>query len=150
MDLLLRLGIVLALVVVGAVLTAWHRRRGVADMMLGAVDTTTGESRWPNLPDELRGGATGTKPKATWVIFTTPLCVSCVAVQDDLERNFPHHRVIKVDATERPDLADLYEVRRAPTTLVADTNGTIVERFVGPETVRDFIVTAEDSRTTNS
>lgn len=139
MDLLLRLAIVAVLVAAGAALNVAYRRRRAADEALGSTDETTGASRWPDLPDELRSG-----PAATWIIFSTPLCVSCSAVQADLERNFPHHSVQKVDATERPDLADLYHVRRAPTTIVADATGRIVERLVGPEAVRDFIGTAED------
>jgi len=138
-DLAVRLGVVVALLVAGAVLNAAYRRRRAADQALGAVDATTGAGRWPDLPGELRHGTT-----ATWIIFSTPLCVSCAAVQADLERHFPHHAVRKVDATERPDLADPYQVRRAPTTIVADANGRIVERLVGPEAVRDFIGTAED------
>ncbi len=141
MDLLTRLAIVAALVAVGTVITIVYRRRSAADENLGVVDAT-GASLWPDLPEQLHDGAT--RPPATWVIFSTPLCVSCTAVQADLELNFPHHRVIKVDATEHPDLAERYEVRRAPTTIVADVAGRIVERFVGPEAVREFIGTAED------
>lgn len=139
MDLLLRLAIVAVLVAVVALANTAYQRRRAADEALGATDHATGRARWPDLPDELRQGTT-----ATWIIFSTPLCVSCSAVQADLERNFPHHVVRKVDATERPDLADRYEVRRAPTTIVADATGRIVERLVGPEAVRDFIGTAED------
>ena len=139
MDLLVRLGIVTALVVLGAILNGWYRRRRAADAALGTVDAATGDARWPDLPTELRHGTT-----ATWIIFSTPLCVSCSAVQADLERHFPHHHVRKVDATERPDLGERYQVRRAPTTIVADATGRIVERLVGPEAVRDFIGTAED------
>ena len=39
---------------------------------------------------------------------------------------------------------DLYGVRRAPTTVLADATGRIVERLVGPEAVRDFIGTLDD------
>lgn len=139
MDLIARLVVVAVLSAVIGVLTVRYRRRTEADEALGAVDSDTGESLWPALPHELR-----TDRKATWVIFSTPLCASCSAVQAQLERSFPHHHVVKVDATERPDLADLYHVRRAPTTIVADTNGAIVERFVGPESVADFIIATED------
>ncbi len=122
-----------------AALTLVYRRRSATDEALGTVDVTTGGALWPNLPDELRGSRT-----ATWVIFSTPLCTSCSAVQTQLERSFPHHRVLKIDATERPELADLYHVRRAPTTVVADATGAIVERFVGPEPLAEFIVATED------
>lgn len=139
MDLLARLAVLLVLVVAVGALAAAHRRRSTADEALGATDAGTGEALWPALPDELLGSRT-----ATWVIFSTPLCVSCGAVQAQLERSFPHHRVHKIDATERPDLADRYAVRRAPTTVVADATGTIVERFVGAEPVAQFIGAVED------
>lgn len=139
MDPIIRLAVVLAVVVAIALVNVAYRRRRATDAALGSTDETTGEARWPDLPAELRDGT-----RATWIIFSTPLCVSCSAVQSDLERNFPHHIVRKVDATERPDLAELYRVRRAPTTIVADITGQIVERLVGPEAVREFIGTAED------
>lgn len=161
MDLALRLVIVLALVAVIGALTIVYRRRTSADEALGATDEVTGEGRWPVLPGELlhpddeiaRHHAHGMDeaqhgkprgPTATWVIFTTPFCTSCNHVEAQVEQAFPHHRVLRVDATERPDLADLYTVRRAPTTLVADANGAIVERFVGPEQVAEFIYATED------
>jgi Thioredoxin len=139
MDLWLRVLIVVVLLAMIAVLTLVYQRRSAADEATGAVDEETGAHLWPLLPEEL-----GASRTATWVIFSTPLCVSCGAVQAQLERSFPHHRVLKIDATERPDLADLYHVRRAPTTIVADANGTIVERFVGPQAVADFIIATED------
>ena len=148
MDLLIRLLIVVVLGGLIAVVNLVYRQRRSADAALGAVDATTGAARWPDLPTELLDPA-GAKAApahgtATWVIFSTPLCVSCAAVQADLERHFPHHRVHKIDAIERPDLADPYDVRRAPTTIVADATGRIIERLVGPEAVREFIGTADD------
>jgi hypothetical protein len=139
MDLTTRLLVLVAFVVVVGAITAWYKRRSAADEALGATDAVTGEHRWPALPDDLRG-----ERPATWVIFTTPYCASCNAVQAQLEAAFPHHEVRKVDATERTDLADAYEVRRAPTTIVADAAGTIVERLVGPESVAAFIGATED------
>ena len=129
MTRLLIIAVVLA-VVVGA--TAWHRRRSEADATRGATGLGA-------LPAELLGAA-----PATWVIFTTPYCASCTAVQTDLGEAFPHHEVRKIDATERIDLADRYEVKRAPTTLLADERGNIVQRLVGAEAVRDFIGAIDD------
>ena len=130
------LGIVVLGVVVGVISLA-YRRRSAADV--GLRSSTTSGSRWPSLPVELRVGSV----PCTWVIFTTPLCVSCGHVRADLERAFPHHAVTTVDATERPDLADRYAVRRAPTTVLADHDGNVIDRLVGPEAVRDFIGTSE-------
>lgn len=155
MDLVFRLAVVVVLVGLIFVLNARYRRRSFLDVGVGAVDAA-GTNLWPDLPADLSaaridgadatGSPTGSsRPRPTWIIFTTPLCVSCSAVQANLERHFPHHVVRKVDATERPDLADLYGVRRAPTTVLADTTGRIVERLVGPEAVRDFIGSVDEA-----
>lgn len=121
--------VVLAVVVASALV---HRRRS-------AVDAARGGEGLPELPGELVADA-----PATWVIFTTPFCASCGAVQSQLEQAFPHHRVVKVDASDQVELAERYDVRRAPTTLLADRAGTVLERLVGPEAVREFIGTTDD------
>jgi hypothetical protein len=130
-PMLARLLIVAVILGVAALLTAAYRRRRASDEQLGTVDTTSGEARWPRLPTELVSAA-----QPTWVIFTTPLCVSCDAVRADLLAHDPTSTVLTIDATERPDLSDRYGVRRAPTTILADPSGRITERLVGPEAVR--------------
>lgn len=132
--LLVLLGLALAVVVV----TVAYRRRRSADELLGASDPA-GQA-WPALPSDERQPDRA----ATWVIFTTPLCASCGAVEADLQRAFPHHGVRRIDATEQPALAERYSVKRAPTTLLAGADGSILQRLVGPEAVRAFIGTAED------
>jgi len=164
-DVIVRLVVLMVLLGAGGALTRWYRSRSAYDAGRGATDADTGAALWPAVGTALllgdlhdagpsavttdpsvvhRGGPAGEPPPATWVIFSTPLCVSCTAVQADLERHFPHHRVVKIDATERPDLAARYEVRRAPTTILADAKGVVVERLVGPEGVRAFIGDADD------
>jgi hypothetical protein len=135
---LVRLLGVLVLGVVVGVVTMGYRRRSAADAGLRA--STTSGTRWPSLPLELRVDSV----PCTWVIFTTPLCVSCGHVRSELERAFPHHAVTTVDATERPDLADPYSVRRAPTAVLADHDGHVIDRLVGPEAVRAFIGTSAE------
>jgi hypothetical protein len=122
----LRVVILIAIVGGVAALTVWHRRRVAAD-------ATSGAARWPALPDELSAAnANG----SSWVIFTTPLCVSCRQVEAELARSRPDDRVIMIDATAQPDLADRYGVKRAPTTIAADHRGRVVARLVGVEDVR--------------
>src|SRR4029077_13366678 len=118
---LLRLLTLVAMGVAVGVIAVAYRRRSEADVALRA--RTTAGAAWPDLPVELRDPSVA----CTWVIFTTPLCVSCAHVRGDLERDFPHHAVITVDAAERPERADPYEVRRAPTTLLADHDGHIID-----------------------
>lgn len=133
-----RLLVIVAIGFVIAALTVAYRRRSAADEALGARGPASPD--WPQLPTEfLVAGA-----PCTWVIFTTPLCASCNLVESDLARAFPHHAVTKLDASDRPEVAGLYQVRRAPTTVLADHNGTILERLVGPEAVRAFIGAVED------
>lgn len=124
---------VLASIVATTVLV--YRRRLVADEALGSADSHG--AAWPTLPEDLTTGS-----DRTWLIFTTPMCASCPQVQADLERSFPNHNVVKIDATENLDLADSYGVRRAPTTLLADASGAVLNRLVGPEAIRNYIASA--------
>jgi hypothetical protein len=121
---LIVLTLVVGLVVAG---TAAYRR----SRRLDAATTTLG---LPALPASFVAGA-----PATWVIFTTPLCVSCVAVEAELRQAHPDDNVFLVDATEQPDLADAYRVRRAPTVVRADREGRVTARLVGVEGVRDHV-----------
>jgi hypothetical protein len=136
---LLRLLSLVAMGVGTGIVAVVYRRRSEADASLRA--TTSTGARWPAIPRQLLVDGV----PCTWVIFTTPVCASCAHVRADLERAFPHHAVRTVDATERIELADRYEVRRAPTTLLADHEGRVIDRLVGPEAVRDFIGASEDT-----
>lgn len=101
-----------------------------------ARDAERGGAGLPPLPEHLRGART------TWVIFTTPYCATCGAVEVTLHRAFPDDAVVKVDATVDVALADRYAVRRAPTVLRADGGGTITDRLVGADAVRRLAVPA--------
>lgn len=123
---LLRLAIVagiLACLVVGRVLyRRWHHAVRTED-----VDH-------PRLPADLVGGA-----ERTWVVFTTPYCATCEPVRDRLTQFDPAAAVITVDATRRTDLADAFRIRSAPTTLLADGDGTVQARLVGADAVSEFL-----------
>jgi thioredoxin-like negative regulator of GroEL len=75
----------------------------------------------------------------TWVVFTTPYCATCGPVKDSLQADDPEARVVTVDATREPHLADAFEVRSAPTVLLADGDGAVRARLVGPQAVRDYL-----------
>jgi len=124
-----RVIVLVGLLAVVAVVAVIYRRRKVADIADQGVDL-------PALPAELAEPGT-----PTWVIFTTPYCASCGAVEAMLHEGYPHDRVLVVDATERPDLADRYRVRRAPTVVGAGPDGQIRHRLVGPESVRGHLAT---------
>jgi hypothetical protein len=87
----------------------------------------------PNLPADLLDGAA-----RTWVVFTTPLCASCGPARDHLAASDPDARIVTVDATRRPELADAFHVRSVPTVLLADDSGAVQERLVGASAVRDY------------
>lgn len=88
----------------------------------------------PLVPDTLRAGA-----ERTWVVFTTPYCASCGPVEEQLRAADPEARVIKVDATREPYLADAFRVKSAPTVVLADATGRVQRRLVGAEAVRQAV-----------
>lgn len=88
----------------------------------------------PRVPSELLAGA-----DRTWVVFTTPYCASCGPLKEQLAADDPMARVVTVDATREPHLADAYEVRSAPTVLLADRAGAVQARLVGAPAVRDYL-----------
>jgi len=88
----------------------------------------------PRVPAALLDGA-----DRTWVVFTTPYCASCGPVEERLRQSDPESRVIKVDATRQPVLADAFHVRSAPTVLLADSEGTVQARLVGALAVENYI-----------
>ena len=90
--------------------------------------------RHPVVPAALRAGS-----DRTWVVFTSPYCATCGPVADRLRASDPGARVVKVDATREPHLAQAFSVRSAPTVLLADRDGRVRARLVGPEAVDDYV-----------
>jgi hypothetical protein len=82
------------------------------------------------VPAELRKGA-----DRTWVVFTTPYCAGCGPVEERLRSSDPGARVVRVDATRDPLLAEAFAVRSAPTAVLADADGRVQARLVGAEAV---------------
>jgi thiol-disulfide isomerase/thioredoxin len=88
----------------------------------------------PRVPETLLAGAA-----RTWVLFTSPYCATCGPVEARLRASDPDARVVKVDATREPDLADAFSIRSAPTVLLADGAGNVTARLVGAEAVTDYV-----------
>ena len=88
----------------------------------------------PRLPAELLEGS-----DRTWVVFTTPYCASCEPVKARLAGSDPGARMVTVDATREPVLAEAFHVRTAPTALLADRHGRVSTRLVGMAAVSDYL-----------
>ncbi|HEV2811197.1 MAG TPA: thioredoxin family protein [Acidimicrobiales bacterium] len=88
----------------------------------------------PLVPDSLRAGA-----DRTWVVFTSPYCATCGPVEARLRASDRGARVVKVDATREPHLADSFSIRTAPTALLADGDGNVTARLVGAEAVDEYL-----------
>lgn len=67
----------------------------------------------------------------TWVVFTTPTCSRCEPVKQRIMHTDPSATLVEIDVTARPELADRYHVRVAPTVLLAGPGGEVKARFVG-------------------
>ena len=91
----------------------------------------------PTVPAELLDGS-----DRTWVVFTTPYCASCGPVREQLAGADPGARLVTVDATREPHLASAFDVRSAPTVLLADAAGRVTARLVGVRAVSDYLATA--------
>jgi hypothetical protein len=94
----------------------------------------TDRPQHPAVPASLLAGA-----ERTWVVFTTPYCASCGPVEALLRASDPLARVVKVDATREPHLAEAFSIRSAPTVLLADAAGVVQARLVGPEAVDSYV-----------
>jgi hypothetical protein len=88
----------------------------------------------PAVPARLVSGA-----DRTWVVFTTPSCTSVGAVESMLRAHDPAAKLVEVDATLDPALAQAFHVRRAPTVLLADATGRVRARLVGAEGVEAYL-----------
>src|SRR5437879_8687396 len=75
----------------------------------------------------------------TWLVFTTPYCATCGPVEERLRQAHPATPVVRIDATREPSLAQAFHVRRAPTVLLADGEGEVKARLVGPEAVEAYV-----------
>ena len=123
---LLRAGVVAALLVAVAVGTALYRR--------WRHRLRVEQPQHPELPASMVGGA-----ERTWVVFTTPYCAGCGPVETSLRASDPTARVVKVDATTDPALAAAFSIRSAPTALLADSRGRVTVRLVGSEAVGRYV-----------
>jgi hypothetical protein len=125
-----RLVIVAVVVVIVAVVARAyrdHRARAASS----AARTSAGPQR---VPARLLGGA-----DRTWIVFTSPYCVSCGPLAEHLRRSDPTAEVVVVDASRDPAAARELKVLSAPTTFLVDADGRVAGRFVGSPSVHRFL-----------
>ncbi len=113
MDILIRLGIAILIVLVGIALYAlWtrlHLRRLRKRQVFAGLE-------------EHRAGVPAI------LYFTTPYCVPCKtqqqpALEELTEQYREHLQIIQIDANEHPELADSWGVLSVPTTFIIDALG---------------------------
>ncbi|HEX9697550.1 MAG TPA: thioredoxin family protein [Actinomycetota bacterium] len=120
---MIRILIALALIAAVAAFTWWWRRR---------------EGRFTEADGRFDRASLGIsqldKPCAAIVEFYADHCAPCKVVEERLEKiaeTVCDLKIIKVDAGERLDLADRYNVKRIPTMFVTDDDLKIVWRASG-------------------
>jgi len=89
--------------------------------------------------------ATGLVPAAllrgadeTCVVFTTPRCHACHKAAVLLRAMQPPCRVVEVDATREPRLAEAFRISRLPAVLVANRYGQVEARLIGMRAIDEF------------
>lgn len=120
---MIRIVIVVALLLALGGFTAWWKRReGAFTEADGAFDRSS------------LGIARSDKPCAAIVEFYGEGCAPCKTVEarlDKVAEQVCDLKIIKIDAGERLDLADRYNVKRIPTLFVTDEDLKIVWRASG-------------------
>jgi hypothetical protein len=83
-------------------------------------------SQLPLVPAQVMKGA-----DRTWVVFTTPDCVKCVAIATRVQASDPSSHVAEVDARREPRLAEAFKVDEVPAILLANRYGQVQARHIG-------------------
>lgn len=92
--------------------------------------------------DELTGLGASLGDQATLVQFSSAFCAPCRATRvilDDVAAAVPGVVHVEVDTESHLDLADRFDIRRTPTTLLLDRTGRVVHRAVGAPRKTDVL-----------
>ena len=85
--------------------------------------------------------------RATLVQFSTELCAPCRPTREllaDIAADRPGVTHIEVDAAQRLDLVERFDVRRTPTVLILDGSGQLRHRVAGVPKVDDLKEALDD------
>lgn len=85
---------------------------------------------WAPIPVAHRTG------QPLWLVFTTEFCAVCPKVVEQISTQHSDDSVLVLNVAEHLDLASVYKVRRAPTVVRADADGTVIVRLAGADSVR--------------
>lgn len=113
--------VVLTVALVLALAFGLYRRR--TDGRVETVNDTPETDHWFSLGE-----------RATLVQFSTAMCAPCRPTRELLTRvaaDRPGVTHIEIDATERLDLVERFDVRRTPTVLILDGRGQLRHRVAG-------------------
>lgn len=129
--------IVLAVAVVVALAFGLYRRRSDGRVTPADAAVDTGHA--------LNGFDLG--ERATLVQFSTEMCAPCRPTRELLQSiaaDRPGVRHIDIDAAERADLVDQFNVRRTPTVLIVDGAGHVRHRVTGVPKAADLETALDD------
>ncbi len=88
------------------------------------------KGEWVHVPSALRTG------RPLWLVFTTEFCAVCPRVVEQISVQQPNDSVVVLNVAEHLDLASAYKVRRAPTVIHAEADGSVIVRLAGADAVR--------------
>lgn len=82
------------------------------------------------IPEAFRTGA------PQWIVFTTEYCAVCPRIVEQISAQRSEDSIVVLDVADNLDLASAYKVRRAPTVIRAEGDGTVIVRLSGADAVR--------------
>lgn len=131
-----RLLVLLLVVALTGLVSAWWRRRDGRVDAIGTVPTGSGDERWDALPVEAAdiAAALDTTTPLVLVEFTTPDCHPCVTTRGvlaDAVADRPDVAVAELDVAQALDLARAHRVLTAPTTMLITRQGHLLGRVAG-------------------
>jgi len=132
-DVVLRLAIVAAVIVVAVAFGWWWNRRD------GTVKAGSGGFDRPQLTEV---GLTRADADAYALLLGSPTCAPCRTVRQilgEVEADRPELQWVYVDAGDHLDLARAHHVMRVPTLFVLDREGRILARTSGVPGKRDLL-----------
>jgi thiol-disulfide isomerase/thioredoxin len=74
--------------------------------------------------------------RPVWLVFTTEYCAVCPKIVAEIRSRRSEDSIVVLDVADHLDLASAYKVRRAPTVIRAEADGSVIVRLAGADAVR--------------